>query len=194
MTQALETSQRLTFDEDRHEYFLDGKNIPSVTEVLQECGIIDVSKFSDLEYYRERGKGVHKATELWDKGTLDVDALDGRLKPYLDAYRLFRDQTGFIPDATEFVGFNEPLRYAGTLDKMGTIGTAKAILDLKTNAVYPWTALQLAGYNLIHGGGYQRYGLALRNDGTYRLKKFSDYSDHRVFESAVTIYHWNEAH
>jgi len=50
----------------------------------------------------------------------------------------------------------------------------------------------LAGYNLIHGGGHKRFGLALRSNGTYKLTVFKDYSDHKVFESAVTVYNWKK--
>lgn len=192
MIKPIDSTGRLTFDEENHEYFLDGKAIPSVTYLMQEVGLIDVSKFPDIEYYRERGKAIHKATELWDKGTLDEESVDERVAPYLDAYKRFLGETGFKSDKTEFAGFNESLWFAGMLDKIGDLCGSKAILDIKSNAVAPWTGIQLAGYNLIHGGGHLRFGLALKNDGTYRLKRFSDYSDHRVFESAAIIYNWKK--
>jgi len=194
MLQTLDTEGRFTFDEEAHEYFLDERLIPSVTTLLQEVGLIDISKFPDIEFYRERGKAVHSATEFWDKGTLDEDSVEERIVPYLDAYKRFRQETGFVPDATELPGYSESLWCAGTLDKIGMFNGVGAIIDLKSNSVAPWAAIQLAGYNLIHGGGHNRFGLALKNNGTYKLHKFTDYADHRIFEGAAIIYNWKKVH
>ena len=53
-------ASELTFDEEKHEYRLDGEVLPSVTGILREMGFVDDTYFT--EDSAARGTAVHRAT------------------------------------------------------------------------------------------------------------------------------------
>ena len=106
----------LTFKEDSHEYWLGDKKLPSVTEILKDVGVID-----DRFYTPEsaaRGKLIHKALELMDRGSLNWGNLDPQFYPYLEAWQSFKKDY----DITEFETIESPQYHkfyllAGTPDR-----------------------------------------------------------------------------
>jgi len=67
---------------DEHPVYRDGERVvPGVTGIIRAAGLMDVTGFND--YARDRGTAVHKAIELYERGTLDVDSLDEVITPYL---------------------------------------------------------------------------------------------------------------
>ena len=108
----------LQFSEEQHAYTLNSVVVPSVTKILQIVGISDFSKVPAdiLERARLFGTAVHKACELFDKGTLDERTLDTNLWPYLDAWFAFKKDYQL-----EFIEIEKPIasvilsgsRYAG---------------------------------------------------------------------------------
>ena len=186
----------MDFDEGSHTYTIDGKVVPSVTQILSSAGIFDASKYPDLEYYRERGSANHKATELWEKGTLDEDELDERIKPFLESYKLWKSFSGFESLHIELRCWDALYGFAGTMDRVGMLNGHTSILDLKSNQVESWCGIQLAGYELLCPSteSFKRYGLALQADGSMaKLKQFSDRTDRKVFLGAMTVYKWRKA-
>ena len=139
------SSKDLTFDEEKHEYRLDGRILPSVTGILREMGFIDDTYFT--EDSAARGTAVHRATELYDLGTLDEDSLDPRLVDYLEGWKRFRKETGFLPTSIEGRGWSK-FGYAGTFDRIGVTDNASIVLlDIKSSMYVPdWIGLQLGGY------------------------------------------------
>jgi hypothetical protein len=125
-----------------HEYYWNGVRVPSVTEILDDVGIVDYSSipFGVREMALQRGSDVHTATHYDDENDLEFDEelwlaneigyereyqRTGRgVAPtragYVAAWRKFRRETGFTPDLIEHKGYNEAYRFAGTLDRMGT--------------------------------------------------------------------------
>lgn len=73
------------FDPDKHIYTLDGRAIPSVTQVLP----YNYSYHS--EYARQRGIYVHTMIELYNQDNLNEESLDKELQPFLNAYKKFRN-------------------------------------------------------------------------------------------------------
>lgn len=179
----------LTLDPETHTYELDGKRLPGVTAVLKAQGFIDAAWFT--EYGRDRGTKVHQAIEFYDAGDLDEDSLDPVLKPYLAAWKRFKEEAHVTIEASEVRLASEVYGFAGTIDKVATIGSTKAILDIKTGPVSSWVGLQLAAYHiLVNEPARRRYAVQLNNDSSYRLHEFKDRSDRPVFLAALAIHNW----
>lgn len=179
----------LALDPASHTYTLDGKELPGVTQVLSAEGFIDQAWFT--EYGRDRGTKVHQTIEFYDADELDEDSLDAVLRPYLEAWRRFRAEAHVAVEASEVRLASEVYGFAGTIDKLATIGIVPAILDIKTGQVQPWAAIQLAAYHiLLNQTARKRYAVQLNNDGSYRLQEFKDRNDRAVFLAALAVNKW----
>lgn len=188
------------FRDQDHTYWLDGKRLPSVSEILTP--VVDLSAIPDhvLERKTAIGKAVHLACQIIDEGSDFGEALDPLLVPYVQAYRKFLAEHQPQWSMLEQACVNTELAYAGTPDRFGCIGriggTDEWLIDLKTVAkVSPATGLQTAGYaSLIGKKGCRRAALQLRPDGSYRLEEFKNPMDYAVFSSLLTLQHWKAKH
>jgi hypothetical protein len=186
----------LEFDEAKHEYRADGVIVPSVTQVISPLTKLWVNG-AVLEKARQEGKAIHSTVELDCAGTLDEENLPEWLRPYLKAWRDFRDFTGFELVASEKRMYSPLLRIAGTLDLDGVMTNFRhpgpCVLDIKRSlAGAPAIGVQLAGYASMLEGARRRYGLQLKSDGTYRLQEYTDPQDRAVFLSCITLYRWRQ--
>jgi hypothetical protein len=182
---------QLTFAAGAHAYLLNGQPVPSVTQVLKDVGVIDTSWFPAGS--ADFGQQVHRALELYDRGTLDEAGLDPAFHPYLSAWQDFRIETGFVPELIEHRVVSETFRYAGTLDRFGRMSENRpALVDIKSGAVPDWTGLQLAGYEeaLPGEGRPLRMAVQVTAEGKYRIHQFNSRSDRGTFLAAATVYHW----
>lgn len=178
-------------DPETHTYYLGEKVLPSVTQILDDVGIIDSNKFCKDEFYLDRGHAIHSATDLIDKGQLDRRSLDKRIKGYVAAYEAFKKDTGFEVMASEIAAYSKTYKYAGTSDKIGLLYGNKSMIDLKSNDVPGWCGIQLSGYcELFPGKMYERFGLGLKEDGSYRLRQFDNFRDRTVFLAALNVYNY----
>lgn len=171
------------FDESTHTYQVDGKTIPSVTEILGYVKADSYRKInpSVLDYAASRGKAVHEATEFIDYG--EPPEVYPEIAPYVEAYiRFKRDYE------CEWFGIEQILYrpgavgYCGTVDRYGTVDGEWAVLDIKTMASptkedYICLCAQTAAYDeaIPDKPPLKHYGLFLRKDGTYRLVDCADY-------------------
>lgn len=183
------------FHAEDHRYTLDGRVLPSVTQIIAPLVNFSMVPADALEYARDRGTAVHKACELHDLDDLDEDALDESLRPYLAGWKQFlRDNN------PKFGTIEEPMHhailgYAGTPDRTGIIGDRGFVLDIKSSAqLSPAVGVQLSGYDLMagpHTGVMADDLLAVRlcKDGTYRMKYFA--KDHATFISCLTIFNFH---
>lgn len=189
----------LAFDEAAHEYRWRGAVMPGVTTVLQDAGFYNFGPDRDaLRVALERGRVVHKLTELDDNGTLDEDSVDPALVGYLAAWRLFRSEKHFIPSATEARVVHAYYKYAGTLDATGEMDDLrgrrhKVILDKKTGAEQRTTGYQTAAYlaalfDQCRLSKAARYGVYLQANGKYELVPYTNDGDLGVFLAALTCY------
>lgn len=161
----------IEFDAEAHEYRVNGEVYPSVTQIIHEFGLMDTSHFTDEA--AARGRYVAEATAMDDRGELDFDACAAGAKGYIEAWRRFRRETGFIPLQIEQVVVSPIYKYAGTLDRLGLLQSAKWLLDIKCGAFARWHFLQLALYALATpglGSATKRAVVALGDDGTYSIK------------------------
>ncbi len=189
---------KLVFDEARHEYRYDGVLVPSVTGILKP--LVDYSGIKPDVLARAAALGtlVHQTTELYDLGTLDEDDLDPILVPYLNGWKRFREEVGFVPDTIEKRMYH-PLGYCGTSDRTGAIRGVKSVVDIKKMMTLgPVIGPQLAAYKEMHnleGAGIEkRFALGLRPDGTYRLQEFTDPTDLPCFMGLLAVHTWRAKH
>ena len=178
---------------DDHRYIDDdtGQEYPSVTKVIQSAGLM--GWMPQGEYYLERGSFVHEATALDDQGLLDESTVDPVVAPYLEAWRRYRAESGFVPELIERSFLHPTYRYCGTIDRDG--------LDIKTGAPCKWHILQAAAYYaLMRGNSIPRVSsitrwvsVYLKPDGTYNthIYPLADLVREFVtFTSALNIHNW----
>ena len=191
----------IEFDEANHLYFVNGKPMPSVSRILAPLVDFCYVPRETLEYASQRGTAVHKATELWDRGTLDCDTIDAVVAPYLSAWLKFRKDTGFVPRLIERRVHHADYGYCGTIDRQGCMtelaGSPQAVIDIKTPVqLGPVVGLQLAAYQgALRSEGFQadlRFAVQLRADGQYRLVSYQSKEDFSVFVALLTIKNWRE--
>ncbi|MEO2054703.1 MAG: hypothetical protein ABGX83_05330 [Nitrospira sp.] len=165
----------ITLDEN-HIYRVDGIRKPSVSAILQSTGIVDTTFFT--EYGATRGTFAHKATELHDLGDLNEDDLDKTLLPYLEAWKRYRAESGFVPSMIEKKLYSR-LGFCGTIDRFGQDNSGSYILpDIKTGyASQWWHVIQLAAYRLLVGEavGHMMKVLIvhLHPNGKYKLQPYT---------------------
>jgi hypothetical protein len=160
----------------------------SVTGILKAEGFIDTQWFD--EYSATRGTYVHKACELSDLGELEEAELDPVLIPYVSAWQKFMKESGFQITEMEIRIVSPEYQFTGKPDRIGILNGCPAIIDLKTGALQPWTALQLAGYEILKRSPHKRFGVQLKDDGNYKLTEFKDRQDRGVFLAALACYQW----
>ncbi len=183
----------LIFNEEDHSYFWNEEQVPSVTQIITDTGLIN-TQFYTLDA-QERGKLVHKACEFMDYDDLDFASLDPVIEPYVMAYKNFKEETGFKAELIEKSVYHKEFNYAGTLDRTGTMDGRRVLIDLKTSkSIDRIVGLQLAAYEmaLYDLSFLDRYALQLKQDGTYLLHPFKESSDRLAFEGACKLYHWKK--
>lgn len=192
----------ITFREDTHQYCLDDHPVPSVTQIIKEAGLSDYSSVPApvLSAACKFGTAVHRATELWDKGTLDIASLSVPLLPYLEAWKKFRMEYNPEIKGIELRLASKAWKYAGTIDRHIAIEGNDCVLDIKTGFEFiPATAIQLAGYALMVRENtdtrkLSRMGILLKPDATYKIQQYKDPSDEQTFLSALICYRFKEKH
>lgn len=182
----------LFFDTD-HKYTLDGETLPSVSEVTRFISreiYGDIGQFN-LDRAAERGTAVHKATEVLDKyGKVEISE---DIEPYIKAYVAFRHEHECEWKYIERQSYEPEKRYAGTIDRLGTLDGACTLLDIKTTAniskrhrtLYS-VCLTLYRRMFPEDDVQQLMILQLKKDGTYKLHKLSPLEE--LAESCVIMH------
>lgn len=150
-----ENNFEIEFEEETHTYKVDGKRLPSVSEImrpLSEDYYKDLPK-EILNKAAERGKRVHLAIELYDVFGVEDDSKE--VKPYLLGYKMARSLEHFQPKHSEIRLTNG--EYCGTLDMLALEDGKNIIIDLKATSKINIELLevQLAAYQeLANFNGY----------------------------------------
>src|SRR3990167_2475598 len=169
------------FDEEKHEYFVDGVRWPGINELFKEQGLVDTTWYKPE--HSQRGKAVHLMCALHDLNQLeeilnnpqpdkdtDYRPFLSLAWPYLPGWTKFLAETGFKPEIIERPGYVEPHRFCGTLDRAGKLLGSPAIVEIKTGAPHCAVRLQTAGHYLLTSMQYpRRFVVQLKPDGTYKL-------------------------
>lgn len=193
---------KIDFNEEKHEYSVDGVKVPSVSEILAP---LSADRYRDLnpavlQQAAARGTAIHEATEA-----LDYD-LNPEIMPdiagYVEAYIAFlRDYfpqwemvEGLVCNA-DWDGVEIVPIYAGTVDRYGKIDGRPCVVDIKTYASMTTDALIAAScqtqlYRCAIDNNYtslwhdmKRYVLHLKKDGGYRLIDLDKFDFERNFDS-----------
>lgn len=165
------------FDLQTHRYFINGRQVRSVTQILHDAGLIDTRFFT--EHSRWRGSAVHELTMEEDRAgkPIDLRTIKPELRGYIKGARQYKRDVGI--DTYYLVEHRviclNPF-YAGTLDRTRQPEYQKLIIiDYKTNKggyVAPWCRLQTAAYGhaLRPGHWFERHGVCLMPDGRYNVE------------------------
>lgn len=189
----------ILFDEKKHQYTVDGKVYPSVTEILEHLTAPGYGKVNPaiLEEAKARGTAVHELTEMIDYG-MPPDEIEEGLAGYALAYLRFLADYDVEWEYIEHRFYEPIMGFCGTIDRVGKIDGKDCVLDIKTTSS-PSTdqkiavCCQTAAYdygiceqhysadNNFIPEAKKRYALYLRPDGSYDLMDCAMYEGSKCF-------------
>jgi len=191
------TPATASFTERGHVY-RDGDQVaPSVSQVLELAGMKPKLPRGPAARAGQRGKFVHRATQLLDRNELELKSIPETLAGFVLAYQRFKAEKGFVPIGIEERGVAElsGMKFGYCIDRVGILENELALIDLKTAATkYAWWEIQTAGYAeaIKHSG--PRYVVHLKADGTYKLLPQCDADNFEKWLAALNVAHWKLAH
>lgn len=196
-------SPALEFDAEAHAYRLNGKSVPSVTQVLGSALLYAGVPAHVMELARQRGNAVHRGIELMIRRTLDASTVDPRVLPYLQQFALWVRQSGFRVIGFECRVASVAHGYAGTADLIGclpSLGPGIDVIDTKaTHSIMPTVGPQTAGYALAYAemnglnrSAIRRHCLHLAPT-RHQLLTLPDAADYAVFLSSLNIWRFCDA-
>ena len=136
---------KIDFNEDKHEYSVDGVKVPSVSEILAPLNADRYGEINQavLRSAAERGKAVHEICEAidYDLFTSEMeDEMPPELEGYVGAYfqflfdhEVYWEMVEQIVACYRGVEGEQPL-YCGTIDRFGIVDGKAAVVDIKTYA------------------------------------------------------------
>lgn len=186
---------RLTFNDDLHEYRYDGKVIPSVTQIIKEAGLSDFGMVNPDLLLRaiNFGKAVHKVIELDFKRTLDLESIDANIAPYLSAWDKFVKDFQYKPSCFEFRSMNEVLRIGYCIDSVGVIGEHSAMVDVKTGSPKPADIIQVCAYGKVYPS--DRLLIVYLDEYEYKvyeIKRAERKKGEQIFIACLTVYNFKK--
>ena len=160
------------FDPAAHAYTINGRPVPSVTQVLAD--LLPCWRASD--WHMERGRAVHACAALIARG-VEFTA-DEQIAGQVAALRRFVVEVKPLVLAVECPVFSERYQYAGTFDLLTRRpGKLPLMLVDYKSALTPVVPYQLAAYAAAYVGevciGYGM-GVEIHDDGTYKLSEVYD--------------------
>ena len=158
----------LQFDEAEHAYYLNGRRLPSVTQII---GGVIPREFHASEWHLNRGSMLHEAIHLHLQGVLDPESVDPLIQPRLDAATKFIKECNVTVIECEKRVASAWLGYAGTADCIAQIGKDVCLVDWKST-IEPQADLQLGGYALLLKDHKINKAVAveLRDNGSYSCR------------------------
>ncbi|MCK4258778.1 MAG: hypothetical protein KAX49_07355 [Halanaerobiales bacterium] len=139
---------KLTFEEEGHKYSIDGKEVPSVSKIM-ECITIPYYEGIDKEIVTKaayRGIQIHKAIEDLERwGEFEIEDI---YKDYVFQYKVAKKLKGFKP-----IELEQKLTdgvYAGTFDMIAEYEGKTILIDHKTSSKINTTLVQ------VQFGGYKK--------------------------------------
>lgn len=190
------------FVPETHAYLLDGKQVPSVTQVLNTVGMVCYEHIPKevLDHKAQIGTAAHAACHYLDEGDLDASTLDAEVEPYVAAWQRFRRETDFMPELIEHRGVAkvDGMQYGYTLDRAGVLRGRACLIEIKCTAGVEMSwGPQLAAYEMAlreqDHKTRQRVVVHLRPNRTYQLIPYSSVMDYQVFKWALGIVHWERS-
>lgn len=139
----------LTFEEERHLYYLNGLEVPSVTTLMKPLSSDFYSTVDPevLNKAAKRGTAIHNAVENYAK--FGIEDIPPVYAGYFAGFREWWDSRKPEVLATETKVYHKILRYAGTVDLLCIIDGRVTLVDYKTSAQVnsKLCAVQLEAYD-----------------------------------------------
>lgn len=195
----------LMFEPETHTYRVNGRVVPSVTQVISAAGLSEYSMVprDKLEYACRFGTAVHYGAELADKGILDEQSTEqivldrvGYWKNFLQVAEEKGWTDGHCFIESRFYS-HDAYDFAGTIDRAYVNGKTAVIIDLKTGSKYAAAAIQTAAYEHLFRAQYndlrkvKRMAVYLRDDG-FEIEEHKDDTDIHIFRAALNLYKWKQ--
>jgi hypothetical protein len=153
---------KLSFSAEEHEYRMDGRRVPSVTEVLRLAGLYDSYEFT-ASIHKFRGGSVHHGCALLDMGgSPSIELTPGYAKNpeyvqvakdieegYWPAFVAWKKATGFQGYIWECPFIDPVLGYGGTEDVIGLCNGEVWMPDLKSGGLPSMVCCQTSAYELL---------------------------------------------
>ena len=176
-----------SYDDDAHVYRLGPKIIPGSTDILKDAG------FQYPPGNMEMGRAVHMATQFDDEGVLDPATVTDDVFGYLEAWRVFRRDTGFESDRIEEPNVNVALAFGAVLDREGCWhrGKRRVLVELKKYSPPYFTGLQLALQDLTLPAvtlPRDRIAVQLNADAPYAIHEYNDRNERNLALALVSLY------
>jgi hypothetical protein len=194
----MRAANAFTFDASTHTYRIDGRVVPSVTQVIRSI----IPGHQADEWYLNRGTAIHYGCELYDKGTLDMDSVDPLIKKQIEAWAKFRQDFPHPIKEIELPMAHSPFGYAGKVDRIFDAKDSWVITDIKSS-YEPQAIPQLGAYSLMwslaspqlrkHTGVI----VEVRDDGTYKCHWITVQEMRRAektFASLLTVFNFAKEH
>lgn len=188
------------FDRIAHAYTLDGRRVPSVTEVLKLLQNFDAIPWAVLEKARKRGERVHQCINAYNRGAFAAVDFPEDVACYLDGWEAFLEESGATVIQSEQPVYHKALRYAGTPDCVLSWKDDRRLLlpDIKATWDVPptvgaQTAAYAEAYKQMHGPSLkvERGCVHLTKDG-YKFHPRTDPADWSLFVSTLNVYRFLE--
>jgi len=194
--EAVTDAHHIEFQKEGHIYRVNGKEVPSVTQILNEVGLMDTRWYNRPDY-RIKGQIVHELTAMLDKGYLAhedlADTAYEAYRGYIEAWEQYK--ADFVQKIFEIEKrvCNIHHGYAGTLDRECSedkaINAIHSIIDIKTGQPDKWHGAQLVGYrNCIDEDSMLLKAVYLQDNGRYKVKTYGGAKDHNLWNAALIIY------
>ena len=187
----------LVFYESTHRYFLDGRELASVTNTLESVGITDYSKvtWEVLERTILVGDYVHEIARLHALKQLDESTIDLNLVGYYQGIKRFFDERVKRVLQVEAKVMNLKFGYAGRLDILYVNRSNRVCLDDYTTASqinHLAKMLQTAAYERAAEANYkvkisERASVLLSPVASYRRTIYKNRADFDGFVHALAL-------
>jgi len=194
---------RFTLDSG-HIYRLDGNIVPGYSQIIKELALSDYSHVPQaiMDAASLFGDAAHKACELDDLGTLDMDTLSAPLLPYLQGWANFKEdyKAIVIPEWVERVSGSVRWRFGCKPDRVLDFPKGLGVTEIKTTTtIMPSVALQTAAHKIVFEEETKkkivlRYAVQLAPEAPrgYRIKEFKNKTDEETFICARKLYAWKK--
>lgn len=204
MTEAAVTE--FTFNPERHEYAVAGKEVPGCTSVLASGGLVPYAMVAaeTLERKGELGREVHKACHLHNINRLG--SCDNAVGPYLESLIYFKRHLKsfeLLSSEQQCIGWVNGMPYGMQIDCNAMVNGWDTIIEWKIGLVYPHHGVQLAGYaaGLPHSIRTpfarflyrKRMVVQLRESGIPKVhEEFVAKSDYETFAALLYVSAWKK--
>ena len=161
----------IEFNEALHQYRLDGRVVPSVTQVIRS----NVQGWMADDWYLERGRAVHAAIHLHLRGKLDWASVDERIKGRIDAILKFLADLNLSIVDTEVRMASTRWRFAGTIDAILQDASGMLLVADWKSTLEPSVEPQLGAYCCLHTDNVhiapsRAVAVECHDNGTYKCK------------------------